>query len=207
MQSIQPCPSSNSIIVTSPPSTSLDYDESSNRQHHQQQQDSNRSQSTNQYSSNKRQHSNIDHNDDMNQNHLSEYEKLRARNIERNNKRMVKLGLMTEEEALVANQKAWKLSSLLSSSMNVKDELPRETKSSKGAVGGMKKNKGHQLKTKKSNHDHSRKKVRSIGTRSKNTNISSEEGGYTDDIGHDNRRRKSARKPGKKPFETEGIWI
>ena len=39
---------------------------------------------------------------------LSDYEKLRARNIERNNKRMVELGLMSNEEAKAANQKAWK---------------------------------------------------------------------------------------------------
>ena len=39
---------------------------------------------------------------------LSTYEKLRARNIERNNKRMVELGLMSEEEANITNQRAWK---------------------------------------------------------------------------------------------------
>lgn len=39
---------------------------------------------------------------------LSEYEKLRAKNIERNNKRLCILGLLTENEANALNATAWR---------------------------------------------------------------------------------------------------
>lgn len=150
-------------------------------------------------------------NDDHNS--LSEYEKLRARNIERNNKRMVELGLMSEEEARVANQKAWKKNtsddtqngSLRSSLLG---NVQLNNIQSSGDNGGSKR-RGRPSKNKVQSIVEKRLRSSSMSTRSSTSDATTKRKNATNNILVSDKEnvRKSARKPARNPYEVEGIWI
>ena len=157
--------------------------------------------------------------DNDDHNNLSEYEKLRARNIERNNKRMVELGLMTEEEARVANQKAWKKNinnddtqngSLGSSSLIGNVQL--NNMQPLGDNGGLKRRRGRPTKNKVQTivEKQQRRSNSSMSTRSStsSSDATTKQKNVTNILvsGKEN-VRKSARKPARNPYKVEGIWI
>lgn len=157
-----------------------------------------------------------------NDQNLSEYEKLRARNIERNNKRMVTLGLMTEEEALLANQKAWKKTNDdLEASMKLKDDRTRHqhTNSNRLSTNETLSNRISNKRNNKIDNDKKEKNHRghSSTVNDAKSNSSKKEGIRTRSrvlvsTMHSNKTkvegsRKSSRKRARMPYEVEGIWI
>ena len=149
---------------------------------------------------------------------LSEYEKLRARNIERNNKRMVDLGLMTEEEALFANQKAWRKTNDLEERMKFKDDNARQRTNRLSNETEI-----NRVSNKRNKIDNDRKGKSRRGDSSTvndaKSNSSKKEGIRTRSrvmdsasMMHSNKTmvegsRKSSRKRARMPYEVEGIWI
>lgn len=144
----------------------------------------------------------------------SDYEKLRARKIERNNQRLVELGLITEEEAKISNQRAWKKTDdgidTRNDSCGVDDTPSRNTtRTAVGDISQSKRSKG------------SRDTVSRLTARSNMNNLSVGETKSNLDRGrklattstprflmdNNDSTRKSARKTAKRPLELEGIWV
>ena len=158
-----------------------------------------------------------------NDQNLSEYEKLRARNIERNNKRMVTLGLMTEEEALLANQKAWeKTNDDLEAIMKFKDDRTRHQQTNSNRLSTNETLSNRISSNKRNNKiDNNRKENNHRGYSSTvndaKSNSRKKEGVRTrsrvlESTIHSNKTkvegsRKSSRKRARMPYEVEGIWI
>lgn len=162
------------------------------------------------------------------QSSLSEYEKLRARNIERNNKRMVALGLMSEDEALLANRKAWKKNSEADQGVRLKggdDEKMESNASSSIGISSSKncpinqKNKATIKNQNKNREDYSNysMSMKGFSTNKNSRGARTDEGIRTrsrgiEKINHSQKAvveglRKSSRKRARMPFEAEGIWI
>lgn len=160
-------------------------------------------------------------------NNLSEYEKLRAKNIERNNRRMVELGLMSEEESMLSNRKAWgqmignnltygilkvnnNLKSVPKSSKEVlNDDIVGGLKS-KGLVGGGWKNTSKSIKKSKGSEGGAitRSRNDNINYKKKNTLFKrkwSKEQKQL--VQHQGSTRKSKRKNRRKPLDMDGFWI
>ncbi len=159
---------------------------------------------------------------------LSEYEKLRARNIERNNKRMVELGLMSEIEAKVANRKAWKKSNDISSEKHNSDKSSstcrrQSAQNKRGGEGSILK---ERTSKEESNNDKFNKSVSSNRTSGRKRKLQSQhqngenvqlrklrkrkEKTFPSDAapaGAAATRKSLSKRRKKNPLEAEGIWV
>lgn len=137
-------------------------------------------------------------------NPLSEYEKLRARNIERNNKRMVELNLMSEEEAKMLNEKAWK-----KDSDDDGDDYVRHNSRGKKScrIGGGSGGSGSDNSGTK--NQRLNKQLHRPSDVSSQSDANGIKQGQTGIVTRQTKNVHSARRRAKrkKPFEAEGIWV